>query len=614
LRTAAGPVLALLAMYIVLTPRGHKRWLACFAFLWLVALTVSVHALTFEWHGSRMAPLLVPLATVALLPLCKQQVPSTERRFRFAYTLMLFSFLAVAAPAPSAVLFDDSLDEATTSFMRWTQRESLRALSACKLRSTGPNETPERIGYYPDLFEDAAAKAEANLSDGSRQGPVARWLENRPLKAHLAAGLFSRIPVRSDAIPGYNQMVMLAADDQSWRWSSWGTRGGTMEIDEAGDNSSAPSAVRGRAPSFFTAAGWEFWVLGLLTIVAFAVNTFFVLGSITRRLFLLDADADGRVHVPEHPAGLRGLYLLRRPPRTLVSSGDTWSESNAVSFDLARQTPGECGRSIDLLDPKENHVVLIDHFDVRLDDAKAARAKLDLLARLDKRDEIAVVLLCDVEPVSFLGASADGTENGASTAASDVSRWADALRSYYTSCVLPGEPASTGACGVLGRPLAEALRRRVREQQEESRGAGRHWRVWNQLTRPEKLALVQLAEEGFLNPKVPEVARSLMQRGLIRRDPVFRIADRGFPEFVKGVESSATVKAWEKEGARSSWAKLRPALMLLLVFGVGFLYSTQRGLFSETVAFATAVTGALPLLLRLFASFGRQPDGGSSEG
>ena len=67
-----------------------------------------------------------------------------------------------------------------------------------------------------------------------------------------------------------------------------------------------------------------------------------------------------------------------------------------------------------------------------------------------------------------------------------------------------------------------------------------------------------------------------------------------------------------ERGARSSWAKLRPALILLLVFGVGFLYSTQRGLFSETVAFATAVTGAVPLLLRLFANIGRQPDGGSS--
>jgi hypothetical protein len=103
-----------------------------------------------------------------------------------------------------------------------------------------------------------------------------------------------------------------------------------------------------------------------------------------------------------------------------------------------------------------------------------------------------------------------------------------------------------------------------------------------------------------------------MQRGLIRRDPAFRIMDRGFPDFVSGAESGATVQGWENEGARSSWAKLRPALIMLLVFGIGFLYSTQRGLFSETVAFATAVTGAVPLLLRLFANFGRQPDGGSS--
>ena len=114
--------------------------------------------------------------------------------------------------------------------------------------------------------------------------------------------------------------------------------------------------------------------------------------------------------------------------------------------------------------------------------------------------------------------------------------------------MLLAEPPPDGTGGLLGRALADALGGRAREQEEESRSDGRHQRLWNQLSRPEKLALLQLADEGFLNPKVPEVARSLMQRGLIRRDPAFRIMDRGFPEFVRGAESSATVQAWESEG------------------------------------------------------------------
>jgi hypothetical protein len=609
-RTAGGPALAALALYVVLAPRKRAFWIAALVCLWLGAGSLFAHVR----HGaSALAPLLVPLATVVLLPFCKPATPRNEASFRFAYTLMLFAFLAVAAPAPSAVLFDDSLDEATLSFMRWNERESLRALTSCKQSSPQGCRPPQYAGFYSDLFRHAAVKIESSTSDSPLEKWVARWLDTRKVQAHLALHFFPRIPVRSDAIPGYNQMVVNKAADGSWEWTPTGERGGEMKFDEAGDASPEAETFRARAPSFFAAAGWELWAMVVIAIVVLMVATFLVLGSIVRRLFLLDADADGGVHLPVRPTGLRGIYLMWRPLRTIVSPDEAWLATNDLVLDLERQSTSECASAVEKLDPHANHIVIVDHFESRLDDAKATRAKIDLLGKLERRDEIAVVLVSDLEPLWFSRSVAEGAENGTSQAASDASRWAEALRSYYTSCVLPPEPATTVAGGgPLGLALAGVLARRTREQTEEGRSEGRHSRLWGRLSRSEKLALIQLADEGFLNPKIPEVARSLMERGLIRRDPAFLITDRGFPEFVSGAEASATVQAWERQGARSSWAKLRPALILLLIFGVGFLYSTQRGLFSETVALATAVTGAVPLLLRLFAGLGRQPDGGSS--
>jgi hypothetical protein len=620
-RLVAAPLMAFLAVYVVLARRSTLPWITALASLWICGAMIASHA-TVHAASATAAPLLVALAATTLVAYCEPTPAANERVFRAAYTLMLIALLVVMGAAPSAVLFDDASDQAMVSFLRWTQRESLRAKAALAGKAAGGRAAE---GIYEDLFRHAATAAP--VASNGASGPIGprltRWLEQRPLEPRLAAVVFPRIPLRSDDLAGIDHMVEETATDGSWKWSGSrnGERGGTMEISEVGfaAGDEIPSVV-GKVPSFFSDAGSGAWTVAALVVAGLAVAAFFVLRSTARRLFLLDADVNGIVHVPVCTPGSTGLGMLWRPFRRLVAGGDgdelmAWARANGVVCDLAVETPGACGRRIDRLHAESNGIVIIDHFEAGFDDPKSERGKLDLLDRLDKREELAVVILSDLDPLSFAAAvaeeAADEKSGGQGKGGASVRRWADALRGYDCSVIFPAESSPGGDGGVLGPDLAGVLGRRLGEQREEGRSVGRHWRLWNRLTKREKLALTQLAEEGFLNPKVSEVARSLMQRGLIRRDPAFRISDGGFPAFVAGVESHATIREWETEGVRSSWAKLRPALVLLLIFGVGFLYATQRGLFSETVAFATAVTGAIPLLLRLFGSLGRQPESAS---
>jgi hypothetical protein len=63
--------------------------------------------------------------------------------------------------------------------------------------------------------------------------------------------------------------------------------------------------------------------------------------------------------------------------------------------------------------------------------------------------------------------------------------------------------------------------------------AGPYYRtLWGTLSRDEKLALAQLAHEGLVNPKNHVLVAQLMKKGLIVRDPSFRLMNRSFTRFV----------------------------------------------------------------------------------
>jgi hypothetical protein len=126
---------------------------------------------------------------------------------------------------------------------------------------------------------------------------------------------------------------------------------------------------------------------------------------------------------------------------------------------------------------------------------------------------------------------------------------------------------------------------------------------WELCSQEEKLALLQLAEEGFINPNRPRITRNLTRSGLIQRLPALTL-DPKFRRFVLGALSEETVRKLEQGGRPSVWLELRTPLAALFLLVAGFFLLTQPDVFNSAVGIATALAAALPFILRILGSLG----------
>ena len=116
---------------------------------------------------------------------------------------------------------------------------------------------------------------------------------------------------------------------------------------------------------------------------------------------------------------------------------------------------------------------------------------------------------------------------------------------------------------------------------------------WQQCSEEEKLLLTQLAEEGFANPKQHEIVRRLMNRGLIRRDPVLRPMNDSFALFIESHARPEDIRHQETVHRGMRWSLVRSVLIGALLLILVFLSVTQRDVVEVWIAYlATAAAGA----------------------
>lgn len=128
--------------------------------------------------------------------------------------------------------------------------------------------------------------------------------------------------------------------------------------------------------------------------------------------------------------------------------------------------------------------------------------------------------------------------------------------------------------------------------------------LWSACSRIEKLTLVQLAEEGFVNEKRRDVVRALLGRGLVVRRPMLAPFNDGFEFFVERAGAELDVKHWEAPRDGFSWNDLRAPFVTVFACSAGVLFFTEPGLVDSTIVWATTLTGVLPNLGRLAAFAG----------
>jgi hypothetical protein len=126
--------------------------------------------------------------------------------------------------------------------------------------------------------------------------------------------------------------------------------------------------------------------------------------------------------------------------------------------------------------------------------------------------------------------------------------------------------------------------------------------IWRSCSREEKLVLVQLALEGFLNYKNKKVIENLFKRKLIKLSPL-RLVTKNLNHYINTVEDLNLILDWEKRKLSRSWKNIRRQVLLLLSGAVLFLIITQPQVLRAWMILVPAITGGIPTILKLFDQF-----------
>jgi hypothetical protein len=129
--------------------------------------------------------------------------------------------------------------------------------------------------------------------------------------------------------------------------------------------------------------------------------------------------------------------------------------------------------------------------------------------------------------------------------------------------------------------------------------------LWNRRTEEEQLLLVQLVEEGFANHKQPEVVRTLLKVGLLRRDPILRPMNHSFAMFVESRADPDHVRRQEHAHHGLRWSLVRNVLLAALVLAFLFFSVTQREAVQVWIAYLGAAAGGVAGVLKLLSLMSR---------
>ena len=126
----------------------------------------------------------------------------------------------------------------------------------------------------------------------------------------------------------------------------------------------------------------------------------------------------------------------------------------------------------------------------------------------------------------------------------------------------------------------------------------RHRQLWSLCTREEQLLLARVSVEGYVNPRAWAVARRLERRGLLRRDPAYRLASESLRMFVAHAMHPEELERIESQ-ERSTWMRLSLPLLLLTGALAAFVLWSQPAFTNTLFAVIGASAAGFAALIRL---------------
>ncbi len=601
------PVAAVLSAGVVLAGRSllHRRWPqgVSVRFARPLRLLTSAGAglllAGVSWFARTPVGLLVGAGASALLALALIEGSERVARsggFRWPHRVastafwLLFAVLPAvgfvkgateraleASAARSLTLFAQRL-EARARAVQAAYPDSLHAADALRARRLEPRLDVFTGALHRLAFEPQQVCATAPATSArSRAAWLGDWLARlKPFLADHAVDLrYSRAP-RDDA------------GQPLWRWSACTT-------------TTPPSIVSAQPPGLAEIAGVWPWLA--LVLLAVAIGAMVVWAE--RALFATEVSPCASRPIGVVKTGtLPGARLL-----LLTPSG--FEQRELLDGDWYERWPAAQGAAVC------DKPWLVTEAELTAGDAAQRSARLDAF-EVALRDVGRALVVVAARPPSAWSADLPPrwsallerfevlvaiSQGGAAGLEERVAAWLGphapprlhelvraemrASPHVFALCRARLQPGDLAGCG------RRAIVRRI-EQAAES-----YYRsAWETCSADERLTLVQVAEEGFVNPRRVDVLEGLLAKGLARLKPALEPMNASFEAFVSRHEQTAPLQTAEAaRGTGFNWTQLRTPLFTLGAVVAVFIFVTERQTFDSAAGLSTLVVGSVVPLL-----------------
>jgi hypothetical protein len=355
--------------------------------------------------------------------------------------------------------------------------------------------------------------------------------------------------------------------------------------------------IESAVPAF---SGGDTWIA-----VWIATGVMLLIGGIfwamAQKLFLFHIaplKLNGQRQVAESLRDGRNVLILLPPVSDWQWEEPTWK------MDLAQlATAPKWAELLDLDTVPTQTLIEIRHFEHSTGDPEIDNQKLVLLQRLIQRK--------DTQVVAVMTVSASPEDYRRQFPDIEVVDLREEPFQWLAAYAGPARHQIWKECGPLPAlwPIGAQLARDIRTEATQSdetiaseilERADPYYRmIWNECSKEQKFVLAQLAIDGLLNPNNERAVRQLVRRGLIVKDPQFRILNESFRRFLHSAATSEMKQEWQRESRQSGWGRAHGVFFTtMLLIGV-FLLTTQNELWQSSAGYVTTALGWFGTLAKL---------------
>jgi hypothetical protein len=603
-----------------------------------VAAVVFLAMLVLQWSYSKHLTILLGVAAIAAVPLLRRPrlyVVRTFRRwskaggpltgprhwasgpfaYRTGYTLSFLLLLLLVGVLTPMALFRASLSVERRLQVKQAQ---LRLASALERQQRSIDDHHEEYWdradlWYDEFFRDTPKhtdlkfiplfRLDGNPSIQDHSGTGGRefysnWFRGLIYTLHhdYNEAATETLSVISDR-PGFNPVP-------DWTWRDEGAsikllwHGTHPPAGEEEKTKERDLVIESELPGFSAGETWN--AVGIGAGVMLVIGAIF--WTLAQKLFLFHIDPlklDGQRNLAESLRDGRNVMILLPPVSDWQWEEPTWKMD---VLDLA--IAPKWAELVDLDTVPRQMLIEIRRFEHTTGDPEIDNQKFLFLERLIHKADIQFAAVMTVNP-----SPEDYRRQFPNLDVVDLREEPFQWRAAYAG---PARDLIWRECGPLpalwpiGAQLAKDIAREAVFSEDTiaseilERADAYYRMIWHECPKEQKFVLAQLAVDGLLNPTNERAVRQLVRRGLITKDPQFRIMNESFRRFLRTAATPQLMQEWLHESRQSGWGKAHGVVFTTVALVGVFLLATQNGLLESSTGYVTTALTAFATLAKGF--------------